>query len=398
MKITERAVRAVDVPQSGSIYLWDGEIPGFGLRVWASGKRSFVFRYGGRGRRRLMTLGEWGTLTVHQARQKAQRMRGRVLDGGDPLRDREKAAREEEGTVRFSDMAALYLERWARPHRQSWREDERRIETYIIPAFGSRYLKDLKRAHVTVLHAEIGKLAPVEANRVRELVRAIWNKAQDWGLVAEGATNPAVFRKGDRFEECSRERYVTRAELPALWSAIGTEPNVYIRATMRLYLFVALRKTELLRARWSDVDLEAQEWSIPNTKSGKPHTVPLSAPAVAILEALPRTADNPYVFPGRKRGTHLVNIDKSWRRVRRTAGLDDVWVHDLRRTVGSWIATAGTSLAIVGQVLGHAPGDVKATAIYARLQRSAAREALESHASALMAVVSTEDHGQQPGS
>ena len=168
---------------------------------------------------------------------------------------------------------------------------------------------------------------------------------------------------------------------------------------MRLYLFVALRKTELLRARWSDVDLEAREWRIPNTKGGKAHVVPLPEPAVAILEALPRTLDNPHVFPGRKRGAHLVNIDKSWRRVRRAAGMQDVTLHDLRRTVASWIASAGTSLAIVGQVLGHAPGDVKATAIYARLQRSAAREALESHASALMAVVSDDGpiKGDAPG-
>ncbi len=95
VKITERAVRAAETPQSGSKYVWDGEIPGFGLRVWASGRRSFVLRYGGRGRRRLMTLGEWGSLTLHQARQKAQKLRGRILDGAAPLSDRDVAVREE---------------------------------------------------------------------------------------------------------------------------------------------------------------------------------------------------------------------------------------------------------------------------------------------------------------
>ena len=323
-KLTDRVVRAAKGPERGSTYLWDEEIPGFGLRIYSSGRRSFVLRYGGRGQRRLMTLGEWGTLTAHQARQQAIRTRGRVLDGKDPLAEKEaeaqKARTEKADATRFREVATLYLERHAKPHRRSWREDQRRIETYVLPAIGHLGLKNLRPGHIASLHAEIGRAAPVEANRVRELVRAILNKARDWGFVPEGTPNPAAFRKGERFQEQSRERYVTRAELPALWSAIEQESNPYVKAAMKLYLFVGLRKTELLRTRWDEIDLERGEWRVLRTKSGRAHEVPIPEPAAAILRDLPRTAGNPHVFPGARSGRHLVNIDKSWRRVRRTAG------------------------------------------------------------------------------
>jgi integrase len=326
-------------------------------------------------------------MTPDQARTRARKHAVTVEDGGDPLGERKAEAA---ATLTLKDFAKRWLDQHAKPHRRSWKEDERRIDTRIVPTLGHLALGDVRRSDVAALHADIGKETPVEANRTVELVRAMLYKAEEWGALPEGTPNAAA--KVKRFTERARDRYVLPSELPKLWTAIDAEPNVFARAAMRLYLLVGLRKKELLRARWTDVDFDAREWRIPKTKSDEPHVVPLSGAALDVLAELPRLEGNPHVFPGHKRGTHLVNIEKNWRTARTTAGLHDVTLHDLRRTVGSGLASSGKSLAIVGQVLGHAPGDVQATAVYARLQRETAREALEEHGERLLAVV----NGKKP--
>jgi integrase len=123
------------------------------------------------------------------------------------------------------------------------------------------------------------------------------------------------------------------------------------------------------------VDFDRKVLRLPQTKADRPHEIPLSGPAVAVLQRIVRYTDNPYVFPGSKKGEHLVNITKPWYRVREAAGVEDVRLHDLRRTVGSWLASAGNSLPLIGKVLNHS--SVQTTAVYARLAQDQARDALE---------------------
>lgn len=271
------------------------------------------------------------------------------------------------------------------------------------------------------LHARISTTAPTEANRVVQLLRAMLTRAQEWGLLPEGAVNPA---QGVRLnQEKSRERWVMPEELPALVEAINQESNPYIASALRLFLLTGCRRNELLRLKWKDVDFTRMELRLTETKTDA-RTVPLTQPALVILRQLPRQLGNAYVFPGHVTGSPLVNINKAWRRVRarqwlilnpdRTAALraqavsdvharskhaertgdaiehqlltlaakealgdNAIRLHDLRRTVGAWLATAGTSASIVGKVLGHA--SPTATAIYARIGETAARQALEEH-------------------
>ena len=142
----------------------------------------------------------------------------------------------------------------------------------------------------------------------------------------------------------------------------------------------------MLRAQWGDVDWIRKELKLPETKAGRMHYVPLSGPALAILRNLPslKVKGNPYILPGHIRGRHLVNIDAPWRRVRKAAELEDVRLHDLRRTVGSWLAQSGNSLPLIGKVLNHS--SPATTAIYARFGQDQVREALENHGRKVMSV------------
>lgn len=361
------------------------EVPGFGLRLNPGGSKTWILRYRNEaGRDRLLKLGRFPTMSPQAARQRAKDRLAEVWGGEDPSRERQEA--KEALTV--AEFADLYLERHSKPHKRSWREDERRIETYIKPALGSRLLAELTSGAVARLHAKVARSGKVEANRVCELLRAMLNKAAKWQDVRlpAGWENPAS--DFDKFREESRERWVTPAEMPALVNAINAEENPYIRGALWTILLTGSRKSALLRARWEDVDEERQELRLRGVKGGGDRTVPLSTAAVQVLDTLPRQSGNPYIFCGHKKGTHLTTFARAWRRVRKAAGIEDVTIHDLRRTVGSWLATSGTSLHIIGAVLGHE--SAQATRIYARLAEDAPRRALEDHAERLQAVATPE--------
>jgi len=424
--------------------LWDGDPPGFGLRLFPSGKRSFVLSCRVNSRKRLLTLGAYGALTLDQARRLARRELAKVESGGaDPLEERQKATRGE--TV--ADLCTAYMERHGNA-KKSGGDDQRRIDRYILPAWRNMKAAAIKRADVAALHSRIGKAGkPYEANRVLALLSKMFELARRWGYVPDDRINPA--RDIDRYKEQKRDRRITPAELPHLAAAINAEPNASARFALWLYLLTGARKSELLIARWDDIDEVRAELRLADTKAGRTHYIPLSGAALALLRAIPRTPGNPYILPGKgPRGATaeakaaapapLVNITKPWLRVKAAAALarwrevpgvaalidrlteqraaskskhaakgwtptpspaeireaaaaeaialpraiDDVRLHDLRRTVGSWLAQAGNSLQLIGRVLNHS--NTSTTQVYARFGEDTVRTALEQHGARIM--------------
>jgi integrase len=421
--LTKRDVDRLTFDRTGpatQIMYEEGGVPGFGVRVRPSGRRTFVVWYRtSTGRSRMFTLGTYGVLTVKQGREAAQEVLGDVRKGGDPL----EARRRERDSVTVASFASRYLEQHAKPKKKTWREDRRRLETYVSPRIGHRKLAEVSRADVARLHNAIGREKPFEANRVLALVAVLFSKAQEWGYLPDAAPNPA--KHVQRFAERSRERYVEPDEMPALAAAIDAETSPFIRAAFRLYLLTGLRRSELLSLRWKDVDLTGRKLRLSQTKAGRSHVVPLSEPALAILRELPHLLGNPFVLPGHKPGKPLTNVAKPWRRIRarmwlalnavqardlrlqakadvtatkrdrkhasdreeivearllalaeeRVTKEDALRLHDLRRTVGSWLAMGGASLPLIGKVLNHS--NASTTQIYARLAEDAPRVALE---------------------
>lgn len=358
---------------------WDDEIKGFGIRVFPSGGKKFVISYRHLGRKHIMQLGAYGVLTLDQARNMARKKLVDVIEQKDPLEDRMKQRRGE----KIKDLCGVYIERYAKLHKKSWKKDESRINRIIIPRWGNHMADSINRSDVAELHSQLGEMSGhYEANRVVELLSKMFELAQKWGFIKEGLINPA--HKIDKFKEEKRDRWVTAEELPRLAEAIDGEGNYYARMGIWLFLLTGLRKNELLQAQWSDVDMERKELRIPETKAGRVHYIPLSNEAMAILEKLPRFKDNPYILPGHIAEQHLVNLDKPWQRIRRSAGIDDVRLHDLRRTVGSWLAQSGNSLHLIGRVLNHS--NTSTTAVYARFGQDNVRDALEANGRQIMGI------------
>ena len=265
----------------------DELLPGFGVRIYPNGKKSFVLSYRINGRKRLMVLGNFGPMTLDEARNRARRHLVAIIDGHDPLEQRKSAASAE--TIK--EPALMYVERHAKPHKKTWKDDDRRVRTYIAPAWGHLPARHIKRADVAALHAHIGQRHPYEANRVVELLSKMFTLARRWGFLEEEALNPA--HDIDKFKEHKRDRWATPEELPRLMQAINQEPDVYARAALWLYVLTGVRKSELLKARWDDVDWDRKELRLSDTKAGRVHYVPLSGPALAILRAPTRRWECP---------------------------------------------------------------------------------------------------------
>jgi integrase len=217
---------------------------------------------------------------------------------------------------------------------------------------------------------------PYQANRTLALIRAMYNKADALGWKGD---NPATGI--ERFPEKARDRFLLPEELPKFFAALVEEPNPVLQAFFLLCLLTGARRSNVEAMRWDEISWELAQWRIPDTKGGVPVVVPLVPAAIAVLKRLQETVKSEWVLPGR-RGGHLTTPGIAWKRLLKRAGLEDLRIHDLRRSLGSWQALTGASLPIIGKSLGHSRPET--TAIYARLTLDPVRQAVERATEAMM--------------
>jgi integrase len=377
MRLTKDAIERAALPEAGrkERFIRDDLVRGLGVRITASDARSFIFEARIKGRPRRLTLGSWPDLTVILARQRAHEIRAAIARGEDPAAEAEAARKE----ATFADLAKAYMERHARPNKRSAWQDENTLRRYVPNGWNSRRLSDIARADVARLHAKTGEdHGHYAANRTLALVRTMFNLARVWELFK--GENPTQSIKA--FREHRRERYLNPDELAAVNSALLEEPDWRWRAYFPLALMLGTRKTELLSARWADMDLLARTWRIPETKVGNSHLLPLPGPAADILNGLPSRGKSEFVFPGGGASGHIVEPAKAWQRIRARAGVPDVRIHDLRHTLASWLVAQGFNLPLIGRALNHT--QTATTARYAHLALDPVRAALEHNAALMM--------------
>lgn len=201
----------------------------------------------------------------------------------------------------------------------------------------------------------------------------------NWGMKNKICNdNPA--RGITKNREKSRDRFLQPEELSKFFAAVQFESNKDIRDYVLISLYTGARRSNVISMRWQDISLEHQIWRIPQTKNDEPVIVPLIKEAVEILKAR-FNENNEYVFSSDSKSGHLIDPKKGWKRILETAGITNLRLHDLRRTLGSWQAITGSSTLIIGKALGHK--SQKATEVYARLNIEPVRKSLETATKAM---------------
>ncbi|MFZ2871451.1 tyrosine-type recombinase/integrase [Zavarzinia sp.] len=362
-KLTKRVIDKLDALDKDYI-VFDSELPGFGIRVMPSGKCFFLIQYRRHGRTRRVMIGQFGPVTVEIARKEAIRMLGNVRGSdGDPaaIRDRERqsATVKELGERFLKEHVATRC----KPTTQA--EYKRAVELFINPFFGNQRARAVSPADVSELHGAHAHI-PYQANRTLGVLSKMMNLSETWGI-RDKHTNPC--EDIERYPEHKRERFLSAKEMKRLGDVLtqfetdGSESS-YAIAAFRLLLLTGCRLREIQTLKWEYVDLDEHQINLPDSKTGA-KTVHLGEAAIELLKKLPQADSNPYVVVGKFKDTHLTDLQRPWRRIRKAADLDNVRIHDLRHTFASGGLLVGESLPMIGKLLGHT--QVQTTARYAHL-------------------------------
>jgi len=382
-KLSKRAIDGLRPDPNGrDVFLWDSAMPGFGVRMKSSGVVSYLVQYRNRaGRSRRLTLGRHGVLTPEEARREARDALASASRGGDPA-DAKQDARND---LTIRELCDLYLAEGpaAKPTKKasSWATDGSNIHRHVIPLLGRKHLQALTRADVERFQRDVteGKTAkdektgprgraiveggPGTAARATAVLGAVLAFAVSRRLRPDNPARGVKLNKGRKVE-----RFLTAAELARLGEVLAEREragtNSAMVAAVRLLLLTGCRKSEILGLQWDWVDEERGVLRLPDSKTGA-KVVPLGAPALEILSKLPRKKDCSWALPAAKGEGHLVGLPRFWKSVAAEAGLKSVRLHDLRHGFASVAVADGSSLYILGKVLGHT--QARTTEKYAHL-------------------------------
>jgi integrase len=433
-RLTDAQVRNLKVkPERYEVFGGDG----LGVRIGPSGIKAWILvAHTHDGRSRRFTLGRYrentdddgsqepGTngeneqvgvqvgqhlyLTLAEANTVAARFRNLLSQGVDPGEQKHLQQLRRRKAPTVEALCREYIDKHARPRKRSWRDDERYLERFVMPAWGALKAEDVTRRMVIDLLDQVNTDTPTTANRLLAVVRKMFNFAIQRAIVE---TSPCLQVKAPARER-QRDRILAEKELRTFWRALlnvrppkeafDTEKYSPMSETtalaLRLQLLTAQRIGEVVGAPWAEFDLQGGWWTIAaeRSKNGLAHRVPLTAAALEVLKrARVLSADSAFAFPGKRfsdperqrdEPIRYGVCDYALRRTREHCGLDHFTPHDLRRTAASYMTSARVPRLHVRKVLNHAERGV--TAVYDRHSYDPEkREALETWARELARIV-----------
>jgi len=382
LNFTKAAIEALPIPDKGWKYYYDTKVRGLAIGVGPSGVKTFILYRKVNRKPERIKIGRYPDLTVDKARSAATNLNADISNGTNPA----ELKRVRRAEMTFGDLFDQYYKHHALPHKKTAITDKQKFNKYLSSNvdgvnLASRQLSEITKATIAQLFAKISKEHKVMANRVLALVSGVFGKAIEWGIWNQ--LNPCHGIR--KHSEVSRDRFLQPDELPKFFEHLLAYPNTTIRDFILMSLLTGARRGNVMAMRWDQVNLERAEWRIPDTKNGTPQSVPLVPDAVSVLVARKKSAecaDSPFVFPGCGKTGHLVAPTKAWNTVRDAAGIADLRLHDLRRTMGSWQAGTGANLSVIGRSLNHK--STQTTAIYARLWMEPVRNSMETAATAML--------------
>lgn len=350
---------------------------GFGMTIFPSGEKSFIYIYHFEGRKRRMTLGKYPFCSLAEARRLHREALEMLEKGKDPAFEKHQSQKTQQNALTTAELIEEYIRLWAKPRKRSWQEDERCLNKDVKPAFGSIKAKDVTRRDIILMLDTIkNRGAPIAANRTLACVRRMFNFAVERDIIE---VSPCAAIKAVA-KENRRDRVLTLEEIKTIWEALSyddTPTDLHIvkmatetRLAIKFQLVTAQRKGEVLGAEWSEIDLVHGWWTIPadKAKNGNAHRIPLSSLALQLLHDIKCINPNTkYLFPAQHNDKPMAgtSIDHAIRRSH-FEGVDPWTPHDLRRSAASHMTSMGISRLIISKILNHTDSTV--TAVYDRYE------------------------------
>ena len=381
MALTERTIRDAK-PGPKTLIEWDSTVKGFGLRVTATGARAFILNYRIDGRERRVTIGRPGEMSLRQARRHAGELLAGIREGADPLRERkerQQAPTVNDGLDRFFDTYVPERLRIGRMAPRTAEEYRRQADRTLRPAIGKLRIEEVTRADIERAVAKNGR---VQRNRILALASRVFTLFEQWELRPQNR-NPV---KGiERSREEARDRVLAPSELAALSAALDAldKSSPASVAAIRFAAVTGLRIGEVRAIRWEHTDFESGRLTMPETKTGR-RTHDLPTPAVELLAALPRFSEWAFTATGSV-PVNYKTVHGVFAKAAGAAGLPDVRIHDLRRTVMTNAAAVGVGTHVLRDLLGH-----KTTVMadrYVRAMGNPVRDAREQVGNAMAAMM-----------
>jgi len=394
-KFTDARIRALPLESGERVEYPDTEVQGLYVRVGKDVKSFFVMARSRGGRPERITLGRFDRVSVEAARLSAKTLLGELAAG----KSRSKRDKVERERLTFGEIAAVYFTNREEKGKRTVDELRASFQRYLgtLPpaepkkrgkarakAPGSvdwerRVPSDISQEEVREMTVAVAEgCGETTANRTLQLFRAIINFGRKKGMINRDHAGDLV-DACELYSENPRTRRLQDSEVRDFFLALNEEPEGSFRDYVRLLLFTGARGANVASMRWAEIDLEARTWEIPATKAkaGAPIIIPIGPTPLQVLKDRLEAAKPgvEFVFPAYSESGHMVTPKKAWAAFRVRAGVPDVRMHDIRRTLGSFMIDAGAPLEIIGKQLGHR--DQKSTAVYAKLALQPVRAAQE---------------------
>ncbi|MGE0190289.1 MAG: tyrosine-type recombinase/integrase [Steroidobacteraceae bacterium] len=375
IKLTQSFITTACCPAGKSrIEYCDVEVPGLYVLCRPNGATStFYLRYkDASGKTCHEKIGRTAELDLATARKQTKELKARISLGADP-RGVANARKAVITLVEFFDDHYLP---YVKPRKRSWYKDEEVFNLRLRKSFGNKRLNQLTRAEVQSTHTgwKAEGFAAATCNHPVKLLRHALNLAVEWGMLDQ---NPIA--RFTLFPEHNQvENILKDDQLKCLVEVLQTDPNRPICLIALFLLSTGARLNEVLKAKWKQIDKANTAWVIPaeNSKSKRVRSVPLNPSALAVLDQLKTEDDYEHLFINTRTQLPYANIHKVWERLRKTAGVPHLRLHDLRHGFASFLINSNRTLYEVQHILGHS--DPSVTQRYAHLSTKTMQEASNS--------------------
>jgi integrase len=353
---------------------YDNTVIGFVLECRCTGGKTYYLRYVDQaGSQKQHKIGGYNDITFAAAKKRAQQLRSEVVMGGDPGAKKALA----KSIPLYVELAEKHLA-FAKLHLKSYDDLESCMRVHIVPRWGKTRLTDITSQSVGqwLNEKRVSGLAQASVEKLRVILGRSFVLGASWDIPGtERNPTRGIPRKP---LNNGRERFLTPEETVRLKAAVAASQNPQLQHIVGLLLLTGARLRELLEARWENVDVERRSWFIPTSKTGKSRYVPLSTPALAIIEKLPRFKGCPWLVPNIDTRKPFISIKHSWQHAIKEANLPGLRLHDLRHSAASNMVNSGVDLFAVGKVLGHA--SYQSTQRYSHLANDTLLKAVEAGA------------------